>query len=188
MGSADSTVGLDAVQRPRLFNSRRKTQCSLGTPPLFVEWHLENQRSARIDRRTFTAMRLAVPFEGRPKFHRPCSHGFAPISLDRSIVVLDCQESSPVWRCQIGGDPPFDSVSHWWLKIGLHGRGLHLTVIQPASALPSNPGLSGLLAARITFRLRILQRRGLLQGMSCRHRVVPIVNQLIQRAMEGLPE
>jgi hypothetical protein len=80
-------------------------------------------------------------------------------------------------------------LSQWWLQI-LHseGSGPHLTVIQPSSSLPWNPGLTGLLAARITFRLQILQRRGLLRMASDKRRIVQIVNRQILLAMENLPD
>lgn len=65
---------------------------------------------------------------------------------------------------------------------------MYLTVIQPSSSLQWNPGLTGLLAARITFRLQILKCRGLLRRACDKRRIVEIVNRQILLAMENLPD
>ncbi len=96
--------------------------------------------------------------------------------------------SVQMWCCQIGGESQCDLMPGWWLLISqFAGRQLHLKVIQPISALPQFPGLSGLLAARITFRLQVLQRRGPLRGEFNKHRIVQLVNRQILKAMENLP-
>jgi hypothetical protein len=112
--------------------------------------------------------------------HQGASTGLFPVSMDRCVVVTqgcDCQ--SPTWHCKIAHES-----EHWWLIISqAEIRQPHLTVIQPPSAVPEN---AGLLAARITFRLHVLQRRGLPKGFNKRQLVMR-VNRQILRAMENMP-
>ena len=219
MGLADNTVGRDAVKRTLLSNSHRKTQCSLGPPSFSTECRLDNQQSHSIDRRTFLAMGLAVPFGIRPafyrrcspeffpvsidrcvvvqqdqianlaKYHRRCSPGFVPVSLDRCVVVPQdeiCR--SPTCHCQVRRGTQCDLEPNWWLLISLfEGCLTQLTVIQPISALPQSSGLSGLLAARIRFRLYVLQRRGAFADEFDKRQFVQQVNHQILNAMKSLP-
>lgn len=108
------------------------------------------------------------------------STGLFPVSMDRCVVVTKGRVfQSPTWHCKIAHES-----EHWWLIISqTEIRQPHLTVIQPPSAVPEN---SGLLAARITFRLHVLQRRGLPKGFNKRQLVLR-VNQQIFKAMENLP-
>jgi len=77
---------------------------------------------------------------------------------------------------------------NWWLLISLsEGCQTQLTLIQPSSALPQSSGLSGLLAARIRFRLYLLQRRGVFAGEFNKRRIVQQVNHQILNAMKKLP-
>ena len=93
-----------------------------------------------------------------------------------------------MWCCQIGGESQCDLMPGWWLLVSQsEGSQSHLRVIQPISAVPQYPGLSGLLAARITFRLQALQRRGTLRGEFNKRRIVQLVNRQILKAMENLP-
>ena len=92
------------------------------------------------------------------------------------------------WCCQFGGESQCDLTPGWWLLISqFEGSQPYLRVIQPISALPQHPGLSGLLAARITFRLQVLQRRGTFRQEFNKRRIVQLVNRQILKAMENLP-
>ena len=59
-----------------------------------------------------------------------------------------------------------------------------LKVLQPSSAIPDSPQL---LAARITFRLHVLQRRGFDVESLSKRQLVSVVNQLIRNAMKKMP-
>ena len=109
--------------------------------------------------------------------------------MDRCVVVPDDRTSlPPTCRCEIANESHGDLVQDWWLLIS-QSKGCEpsLTVIQPLSALPNNSGLTGLLTARITFRLHVLQRRGEFLGEIDRGRIVQRVNQQIQQVMKSLP-
>ncbi len=112
--------------------------------------------------------------------HQVASTGLSPVSMDRFVVVAkgrDCQ--SPTWHCKIAHES-----EQWWLIISqAEIRQPHLTVIQPPSAVPEN---TGLLAARITFRLHVLQRRGLPKDFTKRQLVMRVNRQILQ-AMENMP-
>lgn len=131
-------------------------------------------------RRDFLSLGLAAPIGALAASHQVASTGLFPVSMDRCVVVTkgrDCQ--SPTWHCKIAHES-----EHWWLIISqTEIRQPHLMVIQPPSAVPEN---AGLLAARITFRLHVLQRRGLPKGFNKRQLVIR-VNRQILRAMENLP-
>jgi hypothetical protein len=102
------------------------------------------------------------------------------VSMDRCVVVTKgrvCQ--SPTWHCKIGHESDY-----WWLIISPTETGQpHLTVILPRSAVQED---ANLLAARITFRLHVMQRRGLAQSFTNRQ-LVTRVNHQISKAMETLP-
>lgn len=134
-------------------------------------------------------MGVAVPFGTQTSSHLPRSPGFFPISMDRCVVVQ--QErcgSSPTWQCQVHFGTVFDQMQDWWLIIRQSkGYQPQLEVIQPLAALPHNTGLSGLLAARIRFRLHVLLRSGTYQGEFSQRRIVQQVNDQILKAMKNLP-
>ena len=76
-------------------------------------------------------------------------------------------------------------MKDWWLLFVQHQNADPLLkVLQPSSAIPDSPQL---LAARITFRLHVLQRRGFDIRSSDKRQIVSVVNQLIQKAMKNMP-
>ena len=156
--------------------------------------HLVEQQSIRISRRTLSSLAMAAPIAALPPNHRKRLQGLLPVSMDRCVVVNNSQHSqgvddhldsgsdtlSPTWHCEIAQHP----VSHWKLVIlSSHSHEPQLTVIQPTDVHEN----AGLLAARITFRLHSLQRRGLFERGFNKHRIVPMVNQQIRRAMKNMP-
>ena len=149
-----------------------------------------NQQSLPINRRCFLAMGLAVPFGALPACHQPRSLGLFPISMDRCVVVFHQvqRDYPPTWPCQVHFGTLVDQFADWWLVIR-HFEGYQpaLEVVQPSSALLHNSGLSGLLAARITFRLHVLLRRGTFHGEFSQRRIVQQVNRQILKSMENLP-
>ena len=157
--------------------------------------HLVEQQSIRISRRTLSSLAMAAPIAALPPNHRKRLQGLLPVSMDRCVVVNNSQHSqgvddhldsgsdtlSPTWHCEIAQH----TVRDWWLIISVsENHQPYLTVIQPLSAVPEN---AELLAARITFRLHSLQRRGLFERGFNKHRIVPMVNQQIRRAMKNMP-
>lgn len=146
-------------------------------------------QSVSIDRRTFLAEGLSIPFLSGPGFHQCLSSEFNPISMARCVVTPQCGGTPEhIWRCQINRAAASNLMPGWWLFISQSDEyPSHLTVIQPIFALPQHPGLSGMLAARITFRLQVLKRRGILHGKFNLLRVVQHVNRQILKAMENLP-
>jgi hypothetical protein len=146
--------------------------------PLF--FFREARLAEQIGRRDFVSLGLAAPIGAVAAGHRVSSTALSPVSMGRCVVVTKGRDRpSPIWHCEIGHES-----EHWWLIISPTETGQpHLTVIQPPSAVPEN---AGLLTARITFRLHVLQRRGLAQGFTKRHLVMR-VNRQILRAMENLP-
>ena len=164
-----------------------------------------DQQSFPINRRTFLAMGLVVPFGALPVCRQPDSLGLYPISMDRCVVFTKgcltprrfdspevpegwaysaCEPRSSTWHCEIAHAAGLHLVQDWWLIISqTENRQSHLTVIQPPSAVQTN---AGLLAARITFRLHVLQRRGLAQGFSNRQLVAEVNHQILQ-AMKNMP-
>ena len=146
------------------------------------------QSNHPINRRSFLALGLAVPLGTPPVFLQSDSRRFFPISMDRCAVVSERPNSSPMWHCQVRLGTQGDLIRDWWLLISpSEGCQHQLTVIQPPSVLPQNPGLVGLLAARITFRLHALQRRGTFRGEFNKHQIVQQVNRQILKAMKNLP-
>lgn len=145
--------------------------------------------SFSIERRTFLAAGLAIPFVIQPRSHQSGSLAFYPITMSRCLVVMQGHDRPvQMWCCQIGGESQCDLTPGWWLLISqFEGSQPHLRVIQPISALPQYPGLSGLLAARITFRLQVLQRRSAFRQELNKRRIVQHVNRQILKAMENLP-
>ena len=157
-------------------------------------------------------MGLAAPIGSLSPSRQDDPLGFFPVSMDRCVLVTQgrqrlcmarryetlerpvdwaesfCERGSPTWHCKIVPGVRGHLVQDWWLLISQSEKFQpRLTVIQPSSALPKDSGLSGLLAARITFRLHVLQRRGLFQGDFNKRRIVQVVNQQILGAMNNLP-
>lgn len=111
--------------------------------------------------------------------HHLSSTELSPVSMDRCVVAKGRDRQSPIWHCEIGHES-----DHWWLFVSPTETGQpHLTVILPRSAVQEN---ANRLAPRITFRLNIMQRRGLAQGFNKRQ-LVTWVNHQISKAMETLP-
>lgn len=177
---------------------------------------MNQQQSHPIGRRTFLAMGLAVPLGTLAGSRQADSSGLFPVSMDRCVFVTDdrdrrlmarrlaqcyeaperldewatlvCGRGSPTWHCEIVHGVKGHQVQDWWLLISQSEKcKTQLTVIQALSASPLEAGLAGLLAARITFRLHALQRRGSFQCDFNRHRIVQRVNQQIVRAMDNMP-
>ena len=167
----------------------------------FMEFHLIEPQTIPINRRAFLSLGLSAPIGTLSASHHVASAGLFPVSMQRCVVVTKgrlvlrrfdapevsqdwtdfvCGPQSPTWHCKIALEG-----EHWWLIISqTENRQPHLTVIQPLSAVPEN---AGLLAARITFRLHSLQRRGSFQCDLNKHRIVQRVNQQILRAMDNMP-
>lgn len=115
---------------------------------------------------------------------RLAQHDEAPERLDEWTELL-CEGASPTWHCEIVHGVRGRLVWDWWLLFSQsEDYQPHRTVIQPLSAVSEN---AGLLAARITYRLHALQRRGVFQCDFNKHRIVQQVNQQILRAMDNRP-
>ena len=174
---------------------------------------MNQQQSNLIDRRTFLAMGLAAPIETLSARGRGNSPTLFPVSMDRCVVATEgrdipfmarrlahcyeapkrldestellCERASPIWHCEIVHGVSGHLMRDWWLLVSKSEDSQpHLAVIQPSSAVPEN---AGLLAARITFRLHVLQRRRVFQGDFNKHQIVRRVNQQILRAMDNMP-
>jgi hypothetical protein len=145
--------------------------------PLF--FFREARLAEQIGRRDFLSLELAAPCGALAAGHRVSSTGLSPVSMDRCVVTKGRDRPPPIWHCEIGHES-----DHWWLIVSPTETGQpHLTVILPRSAVHEN---ANLLAARITFRLNIMQRRGLAQSFDKRQ-LVTRVNHQISKAMETLP-
>ena len=195
MGLADNTVGLDAGKRTLLSNSHRKTNCSLGPLFSFEDFNLGDQLHS-ISRRTFLSLGLSIPLLARSGSNQDDKQ--TPISMSRCLWLTDGPDSaqrvfggdscgrlreSTLWRCEmIAGDSP---MKDWWLLVVQHqNTDPLLKVLQPSSAIPDSPQL---LAARITFRLHVLQRRGFGVESLSKRQLVSVVNQLIRNAIKKMP-
>ena len=158
-------------------------------------------------------MGLAVPIGTLADTRQADSPGLFPVSMDRCVVItgvrdrrlmarrlaqyyeaperldewatLLSERASPTWHCEIAHGVRGHLVRDWWLLVSQSANcQSHLTVIQPSSAVSAN---AGLLAARVTYRLHALQRRGSFQSDFNRYRIVQRVNQQILRAMDNMP-
>ena len=199
-------VGLDA-----------KADCgcrsALRTPFSFRDYRLTNPVTNPIDRRTFLALGIGT-LAGSQEADSP---GLFPVSMDRCVVLSDDQDrqfmarqfsqiyktperldewadlfrprETPTWNCKIVLGVTGCLVRDWWLLVAQSESGqFGLTVLHVSSEPREEADLSGLLAARITFRLHVLQRRGALQGGFDKLHIVQRVNQQILMAMKTMPE
>jgi hypothetical protein len=165
-----------------------------GTSFFLEDLNLGHQLHA-INRRTFLSLGLSVPFlarSGSDQDHQ------SPISMSRCLLLTDgcdftrrvvAEDKSPFlhesrsWHCEIvTGEFP---MKDWWLLVVQQQNAeAMLKVLQPSSAIPAN---AQFLAARITFRLHALQRRGFDVKSSNKRQLVGVVNQLICKAMKNMP-
>ena len=143
-------------------------------------YYMEFRLIEQLCRRDFLSLGLAVPIGALVASHHAASTELFPVSMDRCVIVTTGRDGqSPNWHCQIAHES-----EHWWLIISqTEIRQPHLMVIQPPSAVPET---AGLLAARITFRLHVLQRRSLAHGFN-KQQLVTRVNHQILQAMENMP-
>ena len=216
MGLADSTVGLDAGKRLRLSKGHRKQKCSLGTRFDFVPLNTSNPWSIPIRRRQFLVTGLATRLVAAANnVHQGGVDILFPVSMDRCVVVngrsdrlslprlftqsygtpehsegwvgMFPDEASP-WSCKLVLGVRGYRVQDWWLIVSLHENCRpQLTVLHISSSSPCEVGMTGLLVARITFRLHALQRRGVFHDEFNKYHVVRKVNQQILRAMDKMP-
>jgi hypothetical protein len=173
-----------------------------------MEMRLVEPQSCPISRRTLLSLALAAPMGVLPPNRPRRRHGYFPVSVERCVVVsqgrdpllmarncvpegleslsdLFSSRPSSAWRCEIVHAVGQHLVRDWWLLISQsQNRQPSLTVIQPSSAVPQN---ASFLAARITFRLHVLKRRGFALGGFNKVETVRMVNQQILRALDGLP-
>lgn len=165
-----------------------------GTSFFLEDFNLGHQLHA-INRRTFLSLGLSVPFlarSGSDQDHQ------SPISMSRCLLLTDdcdsiqrvvAEDKSPLiyesrsWHCEIvNGDL---LIKDWWLLVVKQQNAeAMLKVLQPSSAIPAN---AQFLAARITFRLHALQRRGFNVRSSNKRQLVTVVNQQICKAMKNMP-
>ena len=149
-----------------------------------------------ISRRTFLSLGLSIPLLARSGSNQDDKQ--TPISMSRCLWLTDGPDSarrvfggdscrslreSTSWHCEmIAGDLP---MKDWWLLVVQHQNADPLLkVLQPSSAIPDSPQL---LAARITFRLHVMQRRGFDVESLSKRQLVSVVNQLIRNAMKKMP-
>lgn len=183
-----------------------------GNPFDFVPLNTNNPWSVPINRRQFLATGLATPFVAANRLQRDGGDDLLPVPMNRCVIVtgdgdrlsmvrrfaqhyehsedwvgMFPNDTSP-WSCKLVRGVRGHRVKDWWLLVSLpENQRPQLTVLHISSEPLNDVGMTGLLVARITFRLHALHRRGVLQDDFNKYHVVRKVNQQILRAMDKMP-
>ena len=183
-----------------------------GNPFDFGRLNTNNPWSVPINRRQFLATGLATPFVSANRLQRDGVEGLFPVPMNRCVIVTgDSDRLSMVrrfaqhyehsddwvgmfpndtssWSCKLVRGVRGHRVKDWWLLVSLpENQRPQLTVLHVSSEALNDVGMTGLLIARITFRLHALQQCRVFQGNFNKYHVVRKVNQQILRAMDKLP-